>query len=111
MAFSTLTLCQLFHAFDVRSETTPLFRLGVLSNKAMNKAFLAGAALRGGGAASAPAPPGAFSGRFPGPGSSGGWVLALALTPWWCARSKRPSAGPGPGEGPPGKRRACLPMT
>ena len=46
MAFATLTFSQLFHAFDVRSETTPLFRLGVLSNKAMNKAFLAGAALQ-----------------------------------------------------------------
>ena len=28
MAFATLTFSQLFHAFDVRSETTPLFRLG-----------------------------------------------------------------------------------
>lgn len=46
MAFATLTLCQLFHAFDVRSEETSLFRLGVLSNPAMNRAFLAGMALQ-----------------------------------------------------------------
>ena len=46
MAFATLTLSQLFHAFDVRSEETGLLRLGVLSNPAMNKAFLAGLALQ-----------------------------------------------------------------
>ena len=67
MAFATLTFSQLFHAFDVRSETTPLFRLGVLSNKAMNKAFLAGAALQ---AAVLLAPPLQWS---PWPWSSGGW--------------------------------------
>lgn len=42
MAFATLTLCQLFHAFDVRSEDQSLFRIGMLSNPAMNKAFLVG---------------------------------------------------------------------
>ncbi|MCI9264828.1 MAG: calcium-translocating P-type ATPase, PMCA-type [Oscillospiraceae bacterium] len=42
MAFATLTLCQLFHAFDVRSEEHSLFHIGVFSNPAMNKAFLAG---------------------------------------------------------------------
>ena len=79
MAFATLTFSQLFHAFDVRSETTPLFRLGVLSNKAMSRAFLAGAALQ---AAVLLAPPlqGAFS-VVPLALEQWGMVLALALTP------------------------------
>ena len=42
MAFATLTLCQLFHAYDVRSEERSLFHIGVFSNPAMNRAFLAG---------------------------------------------------------------------
>jgi Ca2+-transporting ATPase len=42
MAFATLTLSQLFHAFDVRSESGSLFKIGVLSNPAMNKAFAVG---------------------------------------------------------------------
>ena len=42
MAFATLTLCQLFHAFDVRSEHHSLLHIGVFSNPAMNKAFLVG---------------------------------------------------------------------
>jgi Ca2+-transporting ATPase len=46
MAFATLTLCQLFHAFDVRSETHSLLHMGVFSNKAMNEAFLVGLALQ-----------------------------------------------------------------
>ncbi len=46
MAFSTLTLSQLFHAFNVRSEDRSLFSMGVLSNPAMNRAFLAGLALQ-----------------------------------------------------------------
>ncbi len=46
MAFATLTLCQLFHAFDVRSETQSILRLGVLSNPAMNKAFAVGVLLQ-----------------------------------------------------------------
>lgn len=46
MAFATLTLSQLFHAFDVRSETRSLFRIGIFSNKAMNEAFLVGLAMQ-----------------------------------------------------------------
>ena len=46
MAFATLTLSQLFHAFNVRSEDRSLFSMGVLSNPAMNRAFLAGLALQ-----------------------------------------------------------------
>jgi Ca2+-transporting ATPase len=46
MAFATLTLSQLFHAFDVRSENGSLFKIGVFSNPAMNKAFLAGLAMQ-----------------------------------------------------------------
>ena len=46
MAFATLTLCQLFHAFNVRSEDRSLFSQGVLSNPAMNRAFLAGLAMQ-----------------------------------------------------------------
>ena len=46
MAFATLTLSQLFHAFDVRSETDSLFHIGVFSNKAMNEAFLVGLAMQ-----------------------------------------------------------------
>jgi Ca2+-transporting ATPase len=46
MAFATLTLCQLFHAFNVRSEDRSLFAQGVLTNPAMNRAFLAGVGLQ-----------------------------------------------------------------
>ena len=46
MAFATLTLSQLFHAYDVRSEDKSLFSIGVLSNPAMNRAFLAGLAMQ-----------------------------------------------------------------
>ena len=46
MAFATLTFCQLFHAYDVRSETRSIVRIGLLSNPAMNRAFLVGAALQ-----------------------------------------------------------------
>ena len=46
MAFATLTLSQLFHAFDVRSESRSLFSIGVFSNKAMNEAFLVGLAMQ-----------------------------------------------------------------
>ncbi len=46
MAFATLTLCQLFHAFNVRSEDQSIFALGAFSNRAMNKAFLAGLAMQ-----------------------------------------------------------------
>ena len=46
MAFATLTMCQLFHAFNVRSEERSLFAQGPLSNPAMNRAFLAGMAMQ-----------------------------------------------------------------
>ena len=46
MAFATLTFCQLFHAFDVRSETESLFHIGLFSNPSMNKAFLVGALMQ-----------------------------------------------------------------
>ena len=46
MAFSTLTMSQLFHAFNVRSEDRSIFFQGILSNPAMNKAFLVGLALQ-----------------------------------------------------------------
>lgn len=46
MAFATLTLSQLFHSFNVRSEDKSLFTLGMFSNPAMNKAFLLGLALQ-----------------------------------------------------------------
>ncbi|MPM84471.1 Calcium-transporting ATPase 1 [bioreactor metagenome] len=46
MAFATLTMCQLFHAFDVRSEHHSLFHIGVFSNKAMNQAFVVGMVLQ-----------------------------------------------------------------
>ena len=46
MAFATLTMCQLFHAFDVRSEDQSIFHIGILSNPAMNKAFVVGIILQ-----------------------------------------------------------------
>ena len=42
MAFATLTISQLFHAFDVRSEDHSIFHIGLFSNRAMNQAFLVG---------------------------------------------------------------------
>ena len=45
MAFATLTLCQLFHAFDVRSDRRTVAELGLTSNRAMVKAFLVGLVL------------------------------------------------------------------
>ncbi len=42
MTFATLTICQLFHAFDVRSEEHSIFHIGLLSNPAMNRAFAVG---------------------------------------------------------------------
>jgi Ca2+-transporting ATPase len=38
MAFVTLSLCELFRAYTVRSERISLFRLGVFSNKYMQYA-------------------------------------------------------------------------
>ena len=46
MAFATLTISQLFHAYDVRSEDRSIFHIGLFSNHAMNKAFLLGLALQ-----------------------------------------------------------------
>ncbi len=46
MAFATLTLSQLFHAYDVRSEHAGLLSIGLLSNPAMNRAFLVGLAMQ-----------------------------------------------------------------
>lgn len=46
MAFAALTLCQLFHAYNVRSENKSLFSIGVLSNPAMNRAFAVGFAMQ-----------------------------------------------------------------
>jgi Ca2+-transporting ATPase len=39
MAFVTLTLCQLFRAYTVRSEKESLFKIGVFSNRSMQLAF------------------------------------------------------------------------
>ena len=38
MAFATLSLCELFRAYTVRSEHTSIFRLGVFSNRYMQYA-------------------------------------------------------------------------
>ncbi len=46
MAFATLTMCQLFHAFNVRSEDRSLFSQGIFANPAMNRAFLVGMAMQ-----------------------------------------------------------------
>ncbi len=40
MAFVTLSLCELFRAYTVRSERTSIFKLGVFSNKYMQIAVL-----------------------------------------------------------------------
>ena len=79
MAFATLTFSQLFHAFDVRSEEASLFHIGLFSNPAMNKAFLAGAALQ---VAVLLLPPlqGAFS-VVALDGQEWAAVLGLAVTP------------------------------
>ena len=46
MAFAALTLSQLFHAYNVRSEDRSLFSIGVGSNPAMNRAFVIGFAMQ-----------------------------------------------------------------
>ncbi len=46
MAFATLTLSQLFHAFNVRSEDKSLLHQGLFSNPAMNRAFCLGLCLQ-----------------------------------------------------------------
>jgi Ca2+-transporting ATPase len=40
MAFATLSLCELFRAYTVRSEFAPLYRIGVFSNRTMQWAVL-----------------------------------------------------------------------
>ena len=91
MAFATLTLSQLFHAFDVRSEETGLLRLGAFSNPAMNRAFLAGMALQ---LAVLLVPPlqGAF-GVSPMAPAQWGAVLALAVTPLLVCETVKGLAG------------------
>ena len=46
MAFATLTISQLFHAFDVRSHDYSILHIGIFSNKAMIKAFVVGMAMQ-----------------------------------------------------------------
>ena len=46
MAFATLTMSQLFHAFNVRSEERSIFEMGLFSNPTMVRAFLIGMALQ-----------------------------------------------------------------
>lgn len=42
MSFATLVFCELTRAFAIRSEHQSIFKIGVFSNKAMNKAFAVG---------------------------------------------------------------------
>ena len=79
MAFATLTFSQLFHAFDVRSEDCSLLEIGVFSNEAMNRAFLAGMLLQGAVLLLKPLQ-GAFS-VVPMDRTEWAVVLLLALTP------------------------------
>ena len=79
MAFSTLTLSQLFHAFNVRSEDRSIFAQGVLSNPAMNRAFLAGIVMQ---VSVLCLPPLQLVFRtVPMTAAQWLWVLALAVTP------------------------------
>ena len=79
MAFATLTLSQLFHAFDVRSERASLFHIGLWSNPAMNKAFLIGLAMQ---MAVLLVPPlQMVFGTVPLTPTQWGAVVGLALTP------------------------------
>jgi Ca2+-transporting ATPase len=41
MAFATLSLCELFRAYTVRSEFAPLLRIGIFSNRTMQWAVMA----------------------------------------------------------------------
>jgi Ca2+-transporting ATPase len=45
MAFATLSLCELFRAYTVRSEYASLFKIGVFSNRNMQLAVFASIAL------------------------------------------------------------------
>ena len=79
MAFATLTLCQLFHAFDVRSDRKTVARLGLTSNRAMVRAFLVGLALL---MAALVCPPlRLVFGTVAMPLRAWGWVLLLSLVP------------------------------
>ena len=79
MAFATLTLCQLFHAFDVRSDRKTVARLGLTSNRAMVRAFLVGLALL---MAALVCPPlRLVFGTVAMPLRAWGWVLLLSLAP------------------------------
>ena len=79
MAFATLTICQLFHAFDVRSEEESLLRIGLFSNKAMNRAFLVGMAMQM--AVLCLPPLQAVFSTVPLSGAQWGAVLGLAAAP------------------------------
>ena len=79
MAFATLTLCQLFHAFDVRSEHASLLHIGIFSNPAMNRAFLIGLAMQLGVLCIPPLQQ-IFS-TVPMTGPQWGAVLSLAAAP------------------------------
>ena len=79
MAFATLTLCQLFHAFDVRSHRKTVAQLGLTSNRAMVKAFLVGLALL---LSALVCPPlRLVFGTVAMPLKAWGWVLLLSLVP------------------------------
>ena len=79
MAFATLTLCQLFHAFDVRSDRKTVAQLGLTSNRAMVRAFLVGLALL---MAALVCPPlRLVFGTVAMPLRAWGWVLLLSLVP------------------------------
>ncbi len=79
MAFATLTLSQLFHAYDVRSQRRSLFQIGLFRNRAMNKAFLTGLAMQ---LAVLCLPPlQLVFGTVPMTAGQWLWVLALAVAP------------------------------
>ena len=95
MAFATLTMSQLFHAFNVRSEERSLFSQGIFSNPAMNRAFATGLVLQL-SVLLVPLLQGVFS-VIPMTGIQWTTVLALAMTPvpvceaekWFRRRRKR----------------------
>ena len=103
MAFATLTMCQLFHAFNVRSEDRSLFAQGVLSNPAMNRAFLAGMAMQL-SVLLLPAPPGGVLGDPHEPGRSGWRCWPWPPPPSPSARGSRPGTAAG---SRPGRRRGA----
>ncbi|MCE5256907.1 MAG: cation-translocating P-type ATPase, partial [Spirochaetaceae bacterium] len=46
MAFATLSLAQLFHAFNLRNQTKSIFQIGLFSNRKLVGAFLGGLLLQ-----------------------------------------------------------------